>query len=262
MAIEIFSRREQKYLITRRQYVELVERITPYMRYDKYGMDGRYSITSLYFENAKQDIYFETKNKLKYRQKLRLRVYGDTDINGTAFFEVKQKHKKVVNKRRLVLPLAEAYRYLNAEQEVDLSSYQTSNPQVLREIDHFRKLYQLQPEMIVSYDRHAFHGVTDPELRITFDLNLKCRSHDLALEHGPYGKNFIDEDLVVLEVKVNHSVPLWLARNLQELNCEQRSASKFCTSTELLHEALDHESLGMETPLIGGGMDGTIKQLI
>ncbi|MBO1913899.1 VTC domain-containing protein, partial [Microvirga sp. 3-52] len=109
------------------------------------------------------------------------------------------------------------------------------NTQVLREIDHFRRFYNLHPEMIVSYNRHAFHGTTDPELRITFDLNLKCRNEDLALENGPYGVNFIDEDLVVLEVKVNDSVPLWLTRFLQELNCEQRSASKFCTSTELLY---------------------------
>ena len=143
------------------------------MRHDKYGVDGRYTVTSLYFENPEQEIYFETKNKLKYRQKLRLRVYDDTDINGTAFFEVKQKHNKVVNKRRLVMPLAEAYRYLKSDKERNLTSYETLNIQVLREIDHFRKLYNLQSEMIVSYDRHAFHGVTDAELRITlFEFNM------------------------------------------------------------------------------------------
>ncbi|MBO1914799.1 VTC domain-containing protein, partial [Microvirga sp. 3-52] len=101
------------------------------------------------------EIYFETKNKLKYRQKLRLRVYDDTDRNGTAFFEVKQKHNKVVNKRRLVLPLNEAYRYLDNEEAENLSTYETSNTQVLREIDHFRRFYNLHPEMIVSYNRHA-----------------------------------------------------------------------------------------------------------
>lgn len=262
MPIEIFSRREQKYLITRRQYVQLVEKITPYMRHDKYGREGKYSVTSLYFENAKQGIYFETKNKLKYRQKLRLRVYDDTDINGTAFFEVKQKHNKVVNKRRLVMPLAEAYRYLNDGTNRELSSYETSNPQVLREIDHFRKFYQLHPEMIVSYNRHAFHGVADSELRITFDLDLKCRNKDLALENGAYGSHFIDEDLVVLEVKVNDSVPLWLTRYLQELDCEQRSASKFCTSTELLKGETLPQTEWMETTTIGGVTNGTNKQLI
>lgn len=234
MAIEIFSRKEQKYLITRRQYEQLIEEIGPRMRSDKNGIDGKYSVTSLYFDNAEKGIYFETKNKLKYRQKLRLRVYDDADLNSTAFFEVKQKHKKVVNKRRMLLPLHEAYRYLREDGFAGLQNYETSNPQVMKEIDYFRKFYRLEPEMVVSYSRHALHGVTDPELRITFDFDLRCRKDDLRIEDGPHGQHFIDPDLVVLEVKVDHSVPLWLARILQELGCEQRSASKFCTSMELL----------------------------
>ncbi|MCM3398906.1 polyphosphate polymerase domain-containing protein [Oceanobacillus profundus] len=233
MAIEIFRRKEQKYLITTVQYELLIQQISPFMRPDKFGEDGKYTVTSLYFESDDHKIYFETKNKLKYRQKLRLRIYDDTDIHGTAFFEVKQKHKKVVNKRRMLISLSEAYRYIN-RLESCINNYEGSNIQVLREIDYFRNLYRLEPEMIVSYDRHALHCITDPELRITFDSNLRCRNEDLLLENGAYGKNFVDSNLVVLEVKVNDSVPLWLTRILQQLNCEQRSASKFCTSLELL----------------------------
>ena len=234
MAIEIFCRKEQKYLITRQQYERLVEKLGDYMRNDKNGDDGTYAVNSLYFENEEKQIYFETKNKLQYRQKLRLRVYGETDAAGTAFFEVKQKHNNVVNKRRLTLSLAEAYRYLEKSSGGELDEFDVSNLQVLKEIDYFRNYYQLRPEMIISYDRHALHGIDDADLRLTFDFNLRCRKEDLRLENGGYGKHFIDPNLVVLEVKVDHSVPLWLARILQELDCEQRSASKFCTSTELL----------------------------
>lgn len=236
MAIEIFTRKEQKYLITRNQYDALLEEMAPYMRPDKNGVNGFYSITSLYFDSMDHQIYFETKNKLKFRQKLRLRVYDDARIDDTAFFEVKQKHKKVVNKRRMLLPLHEAYRYLREDGSTELEAYDTSNRQVFREIDHFRKLYALHPEMIISYDRQALHAIDNPNFRVTFDLNLRCRNYDLFLEHGAYGKHFIDPNLVVLEVKVDHSVPLWLTRILQNLECEQRSASKYCTSFELLHE--------------------------
>jgi hypothetical protein len=237
MAIEIFRRKEQKYLITTAQYLDLVRQMSPYMRADKYGIDGKYTVTSLYFESPDHRIYYETKNKLRFRQKLRLRVYDNANIHSTAFFEVKQKHKKVVNKRRMRLSLAEAYRYLNHSTPVPLETFETSNAQVLREIDHFRQLFNLKPEMIVSYDRHAFHGIHDTELRVTFDLNLRCRNDDLAVENGPQGESFIDDNLVVLEVKVNDSVPLWFTRILQDLNCEQRSASKFCTSLELLKQS-------------------------
>lgn len=237
MVIEIFCRKEQKYLISRQQYEQLIEELDAYMRNDKNGEDGKYSVNSLYFENEEKQIYFETKNKLQYRQKLRLRVYGKTDPTGTAFFEVKQKHNNVVNKRRLTVLLAEAYRYLEKSGEQELDQFNVSNPQVLKEIDYFRNYYQLRPEMIVSYDRHALHGMKDADLRLTFDCNLRCRKEDLRLENGGYGDYFIDPNLVVLEVKVDHSVPLWLARILQRLDCEQRSASKFCTSTELLGDA-------------------------
>ena len=248
MAIEIFSRKEQKYLINRKQYNELVEELAPYMRDDKNGVNGRYTVSSLYFDNPQKDIYFETKNKVKYRQKLRLRVYGDIEQNMKAFFEIKQKHGKVVNKRRLTVPLEEANRYLMSGGGGDLTGYQVSNLQVLREIDYFLKFYGLQPEMVVSYDRHALHGQDDANLRMTFDLNLRCRKDELNLAKGSHGDFFIDPDLVVLEVKVDHSVPLWLARILQKLACEQRSASKFCVSTEKL--SVDLMDVGTEKETI------------
>src|SRR5690606_4382637 len=137
MAIEIFSRREQKYLITRKQYQALIHELAPFMRDDRNGENGRYTVSSLYFDNAERAIYYETKNKLKYRQKLRLRVYGDTGPDGLAFFEVKQKHGNVVYKRRLTMPLSEANRYLEAPIFNSLDDYESSNPQVLREIEYF-----------------------------------------------------------------------------------------------------------------------------
>lgn len=252
MAIEIFSRREQKYLITTAQYETLQEKLLCQMRNDQNGDNGRYTVSSLYFDNAERDIYYETKNKLKYRQKLRLRVYDHTDPDGIAFFEVKQKHKNVVHKRRLTMPLCEAYRYLEADKCVALETYDTSNPQVLREIDYFRRFYRLEPAMVVAYDRHAMHGMDDSNLRITFDFNLRCRKEELRLEKGPYGEHFIDPDLVVMEVKVDHSVPLWLVRILQSLDCEQRSASKFCTSTELLARGELKRTADAEQTMLGG----------
>src|SRR5699024_5669706 len=90
--------------------------------------------------------------------------------------------------------------------------------------------------MIISYDRHALHGIEDENLRVTFDLNLSCRNYDLNKKHRSYDKHVIDSNHVVLEVKVDHSVPLRLTRLLQDLQCEQKSASKYCTSFETLQQ--------------------------
>nr|WP_239457261.1 VTC domain-containing protein [Planococcus versutus] len=110
-----------------------------------------------------------------------------------------------MNKRRLTIPLTEAYRYLRKGKQSDLSQFHVSNQQVLKEIDYFINNYQLFPKMIVSYDRHAMHGTEDENLHITFDFNLRCRKEDLQLEHGTYGKHFIDPNLVIVEVKVDHT---------------------------------------------------------
>lgn len=236
MAIEFFTRKELKYVITMDQFRELTNRMAPYMRVDKNGTDGEYTVSSLYFDSDDKRIYFDTKNKLKSRQKLRLRMYDDAALDDMAFFEIKQKHKKVVYKRRMVLPLHEAYRYMNEEGAIE--NIHTSNVQVLKEIEHLRNLYKLRPEMIVSYDRKALHGIEDPNFRVTFDWNLRCRKSDLRMENGSYGVNFIDPYLVIMEVKVDHHVPLWLSRVLSDLQCEQRSASKYCTSFETLHDEL------------------------
>lgn len=252
MAIEIFKRREQKYLLSKEQYEQLLIQTSPFMRPDRNGIDGHYTVTSLYFDSKDQTIYFETKNKLKFRQKLRLRIYDEADIFSNAFFEIKQKHKNVVNKRRIVLPLMEAYDYLFHDANPVLEDYHTSNLQGFREIHHFMQLYKLVPEMVVSYDRHALHCMDDPDLRITFDSNLRCRKDDLWVDHGPYGENFINPDIIILEVKVSHSVPLWLTRILQSLNCQQKSISKFCTSLELLKSEMVPDERLTELMKIGG----------
>src|SRR5699024_6709447 len=99
LTIEVFTRREQKYLITIDQYNLLLEHIMPYMQPDPFGIDGKYTVSSLYFDSKNHNIYFETKNKLDFRQKLRLRIYDNTEPDSLSFFEVKQKHNNVVNKR-------------------------------------------------------------------------------------------------------------------------------------------------------------------
>lgn len=234
MTLKNFRRREYKYLITTAQYAELIQCLSPYFRPDRYGIDGKYTVTTLYFESKDYKIYEETKSKLPIRQKLRLRVYDDADLDGDAFFEVKQKRAGVVHKKRIVLPLREAYRYLADESPNSLADGGGMDLQVLNEIDNYRKSYNLHPEVVISYERHAFHHVEDASLRVTFDTNLRCRNQDLAIENGADGKRFIDPDLVVLEVKSNESLPKWLLDILEGLACEKRSASKFCTSLELL----------------------------
>ncbi|MFB5661032.1 polyphosphate polymerase domain-containing protein [Alteribacillus sp. HJP-4] len=237
---EIFQRYELKYLIPFWKYEEIAQQLvhSGKMRYDKFGdRFGNYNIVSLYFDSDDKKIYYETRNKLNFRQKLRLRVYDDASLESPAFLEVKQKFNNVVNKRRTKLRLYDAYQYLkHGKQTQSFEEYTPSNHQIMREVDSFKGLYGLQPKIVVSYDRQAFHGLEESDLRVTFDYNLMCRDDNLRLEDGPDGTHFVDPSLVVMEVKVSQSVPLWLSRMLSEFECPRRSVSKFCTSLDLADE--------------------------
>lgn len=240
IAQEIFKRYELKYLLTQAEYRALCQAILPYMAYDTYGdPEGKYNIVSLYYEADDKIIYNETINKLRFRQKLRLRVYDKVNLQDNSFIEIKQKFKNVVNKRRSILPLNEAYRLLaEPYNEERISTANASNLQILREALHFKDLYALNPATVVSYDRQAFSGIAEHEqdLRVTFDYNLMCRADDLAIENGPDGLHFVNQDLVILEVKVSNSVPFWLSRILSDFNFTRQGFSKFCTSIDLLEE--------------------------
>src|SRR5690625_6246770 len=100
------------------------------MNYDTYGNpEGKYNIVTLYYESNDKKIYFETMNKLRFRQKLRLRVYDEVDLSSNAFIEIKQKFRNVVNKMRTVILLGEAYQILNTTYNEELIvDMNASNP--------------------------------------------------------------------------------------------------------------------------------------
>jgi len=250
MAQEIFKRYELKYLLTRAEHEAFREAILPKMAYDTYGdEEGKYNIISLYFESSDKKIYYETVNRLRFRQKLRLRVYDQATLASPSFIEIKQKFTNVVNKRRTLIPLKDAYHVLfNSYDERLIHEVDASNPQILREALHFRDLYNLKPATIVSYDRQAFSGTqpNEEDLRVTFDYNLMCRDHDLALENGPEGIYFTDRDFVILEVKVSNSVPFWLSRILSEFKFFRQGFSKFCTSLDVLEGKIVPEPIVRE----------------
>ena len=48
--------------------------------------------------------------------------------------------------------------------------------------------YPLEPKAFIAYDRIALFGREDPDLRITFDCNLRWRDAFLDLSQGGWGQ--------------------------------------------------------------------------
>ncbi len=115
MAIKSFKRYEKKYLLNQTQYDELIKRLSEYMNTDEYCKDGKnYSIYNIYYDTDDNQVIRHSISKPYYKEKLRLRSYKvPKSLDDKVFIELKKKINGVVNKRRVVLTLGEAYKFLD-----------------------------------------------------------------------------------------------------------------------------------------------------
>ena len=139
-----------------------------------------------------------------------------------AFVELKKKYDGVVYKRRITVNASEAEKCVRAGRVL-------RSDQISREINWFLQCWKPKPAAYIGYDREAWAGIDDSELRITFDTNLRGRDWDLDLRAGDYGDLFLPPDRVLMEVKLAGGAPLWLAHLLSENRIFPASFSKYGT---------------------------------
>ncbi len=229
MAIEVFNRCEKKYMLNTEQYRKLIEAIQPYMVADEYNCNNEfYEISNIYYDTPDDRLIRASIERPVYKEKLRLRSYGTPNENSSVFVEIKKKYKGVVNKRRTVMKLDEAYAYLN-EGKKPCADNPKLNRQVFREIDYFCQMYNLVPKVYLSYRRRAYFEKNDGDFRVTFDKDITARREDLRLESGSYGNKLLPDGVYLMEIKINRAVPLWFTRILSELEIYPVSFSKYGT---------------------------------
>lgn len=216
---DVFERIEVKYLINDRQYTELMKRLEGMAAIDSYG---KTSILNIYFDTPDFSLIEKSLEGPKYKEKLRLRTYGVASDDTNAFIEIKKKYDGIVYKRRISMPYKDAIDYLVNGKPVKEKS------QISKEIDYFLRFYKgIRPAMAISYDRIAMAGVSDPDLRITFDTNIRWRTNKLSLSEGNVGKDILLPGQHLMELKIAGAMSTELARILDELNIRQTSFSKY-----------------------------------
>ncbi|GHU79916.1 molecular chaperone [Clostridia bacterium] len=226
MAIEVFNRYENKYLIDGDTLRSLIPRISGYMEPDAYNKRLQaYSISNIYYDTWDSHLIRSSLSKPKYKEKLRLRAYGVPDSGSKVYVEIKKKCAGLVNKRRSALRLGEAYRFLEDGRLPAAEAYM--NRQVLGEIQYLLQRQSLSPAVCLSYDRLAWFGLGQHDVRVSFDSNVRARRDDILLEHGAYGALLLPEDMYVMEVKVARSIPVWLSKLMAEYRIYPQSFSKY-----------------------------------
>lgn len=213
----IFKRVEEKYLLSKEQYIELFNNINEYIEKDKYYET---TICNIYFDNEDDELIYTSMDKPIYKHKVRLRSYGIPRIDDDVFLEIKFKFKNVVGKRRIKIKLKDFKNYLK------IKKY-SGNDQIMREIDYLFNLYQLRPSYFIAYDRKSYREKNNENFRITIDTNLRSRKENLSLELGDEGNLYFNEKKYIMEIKTLGGMPLWLVKSLSDLGIYPVSFSKF-----------------------------------
>ncbi|MFZ5820265.1 MAG: polyphosphate polymerase domain-containing protein [Chloroflexota bacterium] len=233
-AIRKINRFELKYLITLGQAERFKSALRAYMTPDEHARDGRYALTSLYYDSPDLRCYWEKEYGLRFRRKLRIRRYETDDPlteESPVFVEIKQRVDRVTQKRRAVLTYGGALRLCNDRQLPD--HYAPEDQAVIEEIYAFLWRYNLRPTSIVHYDRQAFIGAEfDPGLRVTFDTALAFQSHRLRLHEDVSSLPMLPPSHAVMEIKVNEHIPFWLTELIAAHNLKMIRVSKYCRSIE------------------------------
>ena len=225
MAIEVFNRYENKFLINDAAFEQIHDELLHYMKPDEYNRKRDfYTISNIYFDTRDNTLIRKSMSRPRYKEKLRIRAYGVPEPDSDVYFEIKKKFCGLVNKRRTRLKLHEAYEFATGRKP---EPREYMNRQVMDEIEYFLKIYDLEPRLYLAYDRKALFCGEHRSLRVTFDTNIRTRRDGLRLERGDYGEALLEKGQWLMEVKTQSSIPYWLSELLSRHGIYSTRFSKY-----------------------------------
>lgn len=217
LLIDTFERVEDKYSLTYEQADALKKAIAEHIEEDIYY---KYTVHSIYYDSIDSRLVINSLNSTQYRMKLRSRCYVQPDDDTPVFIETKKKLGDIVYKRRFQLTAKETEDYM----EYGIPHHVHNN--TADEVDYLMKYYNLQPKVLILYERECYKGIAEDDVRITFDTNIRYRIDDVNLkENGT--ETPLTKDTVIMEVKAMDRYPLWLVKVLSEMKLYKRSFSKY-----------------------------------
>lgn len=211
-----FKRYEIKYLLTDEQRARLQKLMDLYMVPDEWGPS---TVCNVYYDTPSHLLVRRSAEHPDYKEKVRVRSYGERAADAPLFVELKKKFDGVVYKRRCTMEAGRATALLAGNGD--------PQSQIERELDFTCRRYGgLVPSFFIAYDREAFYATDDHEFRMTFDVRVRSRRHDFDLVRPNDAEQFLEDGLNLLEVKAGGAVPLWLVEFMSAEGIYKTSFSK------------------------------------
>ncbi|MBZ0151581.1 MAG: polyphosphate polymerase domain-containing protein [Planctomycetes bacterium] len=230
------NRYECKFVVSEAVAGRVLQRVLLHVDPDPHAAahtDLGYPIASLYLDDELGSFYQETVEGRRERYKLRVRSYSD-DPATPVWLEVKRRVDGVVQKQRGPLPRDELAAVLAGDEQV-LTRLPAADRPAVAEFIRLCRQRRAAPRCLVRYQRQAFVGRDDRDVRITFDRRLAaavCHDAIVPLRDPRYVE--VPTGGVVLELKFDDREPRWLNELVQQVELRRRSFSKYCNSLDSL----------------------------
>lgn len=211
------ERREEKYLIDYAEYSVISNRIKSVMRPDKNGRNGKYSICSLYFDDAYNTALAEKEDGNAVHIKYRIRTYdGDK-----RFIRLERKTKRgIVTEKHSAIITEDELSAIMAGKPVDENSECFGLASEMR-------AKAFRPAVSVRYDREAY-VMPSLGIRVTFDLNVDTLPPDAETLFGQTGRALpaIGRNKIIMEIKYSERCPSFIRKCCETFGM-QLSVSKY-----------------------------------
>ncbi len=228
------NRLEYKYLLPLTIIDQLRNDLLRYMEYDEYAsrrpLKG-YTVRSIYLDSYDFKCYYEKLDGILVRNKFRVRGYDTREENKNIFLEIKRKHDGFISKNRYPVPLQSFEKTWSIDSCTGDGNAEDDD--ALKNFSYYYHLRNLQPKVLVTYDREPFQCKFGSSLRITFDKDLKSKpvsSFESLFDNEDLRKSYSDK--FIFEIKFFQVLPQWINSVLTKYDLTRISVSKYTTSID------------------------------
>ena len=213
---------EKKYLLDRDAAFVLKQRLSYIMQPDAFNTDGKYKVSTLYFDDQYNTSFFEKQNGLLIRDKFRARYYNDS----LSMIRLERKHKygEMVYKDSGILTSEQYFMMLRG----DYAFMRERSEQVFSDFYASNALKLMRPDVMINYHRQAY---THPagNVRITFDSDLT------AMEpQADHCFSIMSDNNHIMEVKYDNFIPSYIEGLLTGFAFTQLALSKFYIAKQVM----------------------------
>lgn len=217
------ARYEFKYLLDAEQLEWVRDRASVLLEPDRFGDNGAYTVTSLYFDTWDWRMAYEALEGMRSRLKLRIRTYGRQPV-GPLWLEVKRREGTSILKSRAKVSLDEARRAARGE------ALEHAGDAGVVAFENLRDRLDMTPRLWVRYHRQAWFSPFGDGARLTFDSRLEVLIPDdedpmrvpaEGWRHVPMAP------AALLELKFNNASPAWMQRVVLGARLTRESFSKY-----------------------------------